>query len=84
MRIKLFLAMVLLCSLSLSAQIRGVKKLTPIKPTNASFAVGNVNQLPIRRVVLYSNGVSYIERRGVVSGNAEVNLRLSSRRWTMF
>jgi len=33
-----------------------------------------VNQLPIRRVILYSNGVAYIERRGMVSGNAEVNL----------
>ncbi len=33
-----------------------------------------VNQLPIRRVILYSNGVAYIERRGFVSGNAEVNL----------
>lgn len=30
--------------------------------------------LPIRRVILYSNGVAYIERRGVISDNAEVNL----------
>lgn len=30
--------------------------------------------LPIRRVVLYSNGVAYVERRGMVSGNAEVDL----------
>jgi hypothetical protein len=30
--------------------------------------------LPIRRVILYSNGVAYIERRGTVSGHAEVNL----------
>jgi hypothetical protein len=30
--------------------------------------------LPIRRVILYSNGVAYIERRGMVSGRAEVNL----------
>ena len=30
--------------------------------------------LPITRVVLYSNGVAYIERRGIVSGNAEVDL----------
>jgi len=38
--------------------------------------VGNnpVSELPIRRVILYSNGVAYIERRGFVSGNAEVNL----------
>ncbi|MEJ7711077.1 MAG: hypothetical protein WKF84_14730 [Pyrinomonadaceae bacterium] len=30
--------------------------------------------LPIRRVILYSNGVAYIERRGMISGSAEVNL----------
>lgn len=30
--------------------------------------------LPIRRVILYSNGVAYIERRGTVRGHAEVNL----------
>jgi hypothetical protein len=30
--------------------------------------------LPIRRVILYSNGVAYIERRGLVSGHAEIAL----------
>ncbi|HEV7743643.1 MAG TPA: hypothetical protein VGO56_01485 [Pyrinomonadaceae bacterium] len=30
--------------------------------------------LPIRRVILYSNGVAYIERRGLVDGHAEINL----------
>lgn len=39
-----------------------------IEPKNTS------NSLPIRRVILYSNGVAYIERRGTVNGNAEVNL----------
>lgn len=34
----------------------------------------NSTQLPIRRVILYSNGVAYIERRGMVSGNAEIDL----------
>jgi hypothetical protein len=29
-------------------------------------------QLPIRRVVLYSSGVAFVERRGLVTGNAEV------------
>lgn len=33
-----------------------------------------VNSLPIRRVILYSNGVAYIERRGFVTGNAEIDL----------
>lgn len=30
--------------------------------------------LPIRRVTLYSNGVAYIERRGTVTGHAEIAL----------
>jgi hypothetical protein len=30
--------------------------------------------LPIRRVILYSNGVAYFERRGSVAGRAEVDL----------
>jgi len=74
MRIKLFLSIVLLCSISLQAQIGGNKKFTQTKPTNSNLTNGNSNQLPIRRVVLYSNGVAYIERRGMVSGDAEINL----------
>ena len=34
----------------------------------------SVSSLPIRRVILYSNGVAFIERRGMVTGNAEINL----------
>lgn len=30
--------------------------------------------LPIRRVILYSNGVAYVERRGMVTGHAEIDL----------
>ncbi len=30
--------------------------------------------LPLRRAILYSNGVAYFERRGIVSGRAEINL----------
>lgn len=40
------------------------------RPTQAA----NSTVLPIRRVILYSNGVAYIERRGIVTGNAEINL----------
>lgn len=32
-------------------------------------------QLPLRRVILYSNGVAYFERRGTVSGRAEIDLQ---------
>jgi len=74
MRIKLFLSIILVCSISLQAQVRGNKRFTVIKSTTNNLANGNSNQLPIRRVVLYSNGVAYIERRGMVSGDAEINL----------
>ncbi len=32
------------------------------------------HSLPLRRVILYSNGVAYFERRGTVTGNAEIAL----------
>jgi len=31
-------------------------------------------RLPIKRVVLYSNGVAYVERRGLVTGDASIDL----------
>ena len=42
---------------------------TPVGNQNAL-----VQSLPIRRVTLYSNGVAYIERRGAVTGHAEISL----------
>src|SRR2546428_12740115 len=39
-----------------------------------SVPTPNAQTLPIRRVILYSNGVAYIERRGTVTGHAEVSL----------
>jgi hypothetical protein len=74
MKIKLFLSLILLCSISMPAQMRLSKQVKPIKQNLPKVENNAVNQLPIRRVILYSNGVSYIERRGIVSGDAEVNL----------
>lgn len=34
-----------------------------------------IQQLPLRRVILYSNGVAFFERRGTVSNKAEINLQ---------
>src|SRR5258707_6117331 len=34
----------------------------------------NTQALPVGRVILYSNGVAYIERRGTVNGHGEVSL----------
>src|SRR5204863_9563535 len=46
---------------------------TPDRLSDAS-ASRAAQTLPIRRVILYSNGVAYVERRGTVSGHAEIDL----------
>ncbi len=75
MKIKLFLSLILVCSISIPAQLKLAKQTAKTVKQNLPKAENNaVNQLPIRRVILYSNGVSYIERRGMVSGDAEINL----------
>lgn len=74
MRINFFLSLVLLCSISVQAQVRSTRRTIPTEQRAAVEANRASTNLPIRRVSLYSNGVAYIERRGVVSGNAEINL----------
>jgi hypothetical protein len=75
MKAKVFLLLVVLvCSFSALAQ-NGRRKGPGVNARVKSFVANNpISDLPIRRVILYSNGVAYIERRGFVSGNAEVNL----------
>ncbi|HEX6278563.1 MAG TPA: hypothetical protein VFZ49_00990, partial [Pyrinomonadaceae bacterium] len=77
MRRLTFLLLIFVCAFSGFSQVKGKKQLA----ANARPAVNSVrdesrtlNSLPIRRVILYSNGVAYIERRGMVNGNAEINL----------
>jgi hypothetical protein len=71
---KLLLLMVVVCLMSVQifAQRRTVNNVKP-KTFAAVSDADHSNKLPIRRVILYSNGVAYIERRGFVSGNAEIN-----------
>jgi hypothetical protein len=54
------------------AQSRAIKRATSVKENSATQMP--TPGLPIRRVVLYSNGVAYFERRGTVTGQAEINL----------
>jgi hypothetical protein len=50
-------------------------KMPALRATNDAGRMPALKQsLPIRRVILYSNGVAYIERRGMVEGHAEVSL----------
>ncbi|NOT63298.1 MAG: hypothetical protein HOP19_24075 [Acidobacteria bacterium] len=75
-RISLFTALALCSALIFSlslAQAQRAPRITrpvasPATPTPPS------NNLPLKRVILYSNGVAYFERRGQVSGKAEINL----------
>ncbi|HYE75390.1 MAG TPA: hypothetical protein VEF04_18745, partial [Blastocatellia bacterium] len=47
----------------------------PVINTPAPTSTQSAGQsLPLRRVILYSNGVAYFERRGTVTGHAEINL----------
>ena len=71
MKRTLLLVLVCLISVQSFAQMRRVAR-SPAQP--ATTIKTNTQTLPIRRVILYSNGVAYIERRGTVTGHAEVSL----------
>src|SRR5690606_26660105 len=64
------LLLVFVCAFSAFGQR---KTSAAAKPQPASPPAA-ISELPIRRVVLYSNGVAYFERRGFVSGDAEIDL----------
>jgi hypothetical protein len=69
------LTLITLLSISLPvvrAQSRARRQVRPV--TTAAPAQGASQGLPLHRVILYSNGVAYFERRGQVTGHAEINL----------
>jgi hypothetical protein len=71
MKRTLLLVFVSLISINSFPQTRRVPRaVAPQTSTGRS----NIQTLPIRRVILYSNGVAYIERRGTVNGHAEISL----------
>src|SRR5687768_9080507 len=70
----IILLMVLVCFVSAQSQTTRGKRTPPRSKTRSFVANNPVSELPIRRVTLYSNGVAYIERRGMINGNAEINL----------
>lgn len=71
MKRSLLLVVVCVFSITASAQTRRINRPAA---SHAVTASSNIQSLPIRRVILYSNGVAYIERRGTVTGHAEINL----------
>jgi hypothetical protein len=73
MKLKILLTTLLVFSLNAQAQVRSPRRSLQARPVAAAAATRG-QTLPIRRVILYSNGVAYIERRGLVSGHAEIDL----------
>jgi carboxypeptidase family protein len=72
MKRSLLLIVVCLFAIEAQAQTRRGPRVATAAQTSTSRVA--TQTLPIRRVILYSNGVAYIERRGTVSGHAEINL----------
>ncbi|HEY0375787.1 MAG TPA: hypothetical protein VGC87_02405 [Pyrinomonadaceae bacterium] len=75
----LLLTLALVCPLNLQAQsLRAAhRRAAPAGQAGAAAQTTRAprtTSLPIRRVILYSNGVAYIERRGLVTGRAEIDL----------
>lgn len=67
-----FLIVLTLLSPTLYAQSRTPRRARVTTESTSAQSIGQL--LPVRRVVLYSNGVAYFERRGRVRGRAEISL----------
>jgi hypothetical protein len=74
MRRTIFFLTVLVCAFSAVGQTNQRKQFGNVRTAIAPLKKPATSTLPIRKVILYSNGVAYIERRGIVTGNAEINL----------
>lgn len=74
MKQTLMLLTILVCAFSALSQTVKKTRLAALASVPARNSPAVSDTLPIKRVILYSNGVAYIERRGTVTGNAEVNL----------
>lgn len=57
-----------------AASLSSASKSNVTDRPSADSQARSAQTLPIRRVILYSNGVAYIERRGTVTGRAEIDL----------
>ena len=67
-----FLSSIALCFLLFTASNAQSRKAEIPQPNSA--IQNPQSALPISRVILYSNGIAYLERRGAITGNAEINL----------
>jgi hypothetical protein len=77
MKLMSVITMLVVLSPSVQSQSRTARRPSPRAQANANQTQPTraaAQSLPLHRVILYSNGVAYFERRGTVTGHAEVNL----------
>jgi hypothetical protein len=74
MKRTLLFVVVSLLSVNSFSQTPQIRRAARTLPPQSSTVRSHILTLPIRRVILYSNGVAYIERRGAVNGHAEISL----------
>ena len=72
---KLFLVLITATLLSFAPAVPAQTRTRVPSSRSNKTAAAPAQQLPLRRVILYSNGVAYFERRGMVSGRAEIDLQ---------
>lgn len=70
-----YLCVFLLCSTAAFAQTTAEKKNNPKVPETEG---GRVASLPVRKVVLYKNGVGYFEHTGRVWGNQDLRIEFTT------
>jgi len=70
-----YLSVFLLCSTAAFAQTSSEKKTTPKVPETATDKIAS---LPVRKVVLYKNGVGYFEHTGRVWGNQDLRIEFTT------
>ena len=79
MRYVLAVVCLLSCSLTLAAQSAAPNLKSKSSASAASPSVSSVvKDLPVRKVVLYKNGVGYFEHAGTVTGNQKVSIDFTS------
>jgi hypothetical protein len=64
------------CVFALLNQLPGAAM--PQEPTSGPTAVADADRLPVKRVVLYKNGVGFFEHLGRVHGNQQVTIDFTS------
>jgi hypothetical protein len=79
MRLWLFAFCAAISTLSISAETTSTRAAKPQKPAAIAATIPPViKDLPVRKVVLYKNGVGYFEHAGTVTGNQRVAIDFTS------